>query len=71
MDSPFEIVGHGTDVSEIAYSMSAKVRELFPEDKMPAEIDVKQKRLTETLAQAEEEIQEFIGVVSRYVAGGE
>jgi hypothetical protein len=68
LDSPFEIGGLGTDLSEIALSLSERVQELFGEHRVPAEVYVKLGHLCETLTIAEEEIQEFIGVVSGYVA---
>jgi hypothetical protein len=70
-DTPHEIGGRATDVSEIAYSLADKVLNSFPKGRAPAVVEAKLRRLTDTLEQAEREIHEFIGLVSWYVAGGE
>jgi hypothetical protein len=71
MDTPYAIGGHATDVSEIAYSLAHKVLNSFPKGRAPAVVEAKLRRLTDTLEQAEKDIQEFIELVSWYVAGGE
>jgi hypothetical protein len=69
LDKPYGIGGRATDVAEIAHSLSSKVQDVFPAGTVPAVVEAKLKRLTDTLEQAEKDIQEFIELVSWYVAG--
>jgi hypothetical protein len=71
LDNPYGIGGRATDVSEIARSLAAKLEDVFPVSRVPAVVETKLRRLTDTLERAEKDIQEFIELVSWFVAGGE
>ena len=66
-DSPYEIGGRATDVSQIAYSLRNIVREHFPINKVPRELVDTLNALFQTGEIYEKQIQEFIEQVSDIV----
>lgn len=66
--NPDDIGGHYTDVSQIAWSLEHRVKELFPINCVPEEIAVTLKHLKESLINAEKYIQNTIEMITDYVA---
>lgn len=63
-DSPCEIGGRATDVSQIAFSLSHRVRELYPINQVPRGLAEKLKELEGICSSCEEAIIDTINLIS-------
>ena len=63
-DSPCSIGGRSTDVSQIAYSLSYRARELCPINKVPDKLVSQLDALKEVCEKCESEIDKTIGLIS-------
>lgn len=64
-DSPYEIGGRATDITQIAYSLTARVREMYPINKVPEDIVTQLDTLTGLCKKCEDEIEKTIGLISK------
>jgi len=67
-DSPYSIGGRDTDISQIAYSLSHRVRELFPINTVPQLLVTQLDILQSKCEDCEKEIQKTIGIIQGEVA---
>ena len=67
-DSPGEIGGRDTDVSQIAFSLSHRVREMYPINKVPNELVDKLNELEDVCSNCEKVIADTINLISDEVA---
>ena len=65
-DSPYDIGGRDTDVSQIAYSLEHRVRELYPINQVPKELEERLNNLKEVCVACESEINKIIELISDY-----
>jgi len=65
-DSPYQIGGRATDVSQIAYSLASRVKELYPINKVPEALVRDLEALEALCQQCENQIQETISNISDY-----
>ncbi len=65
-NSPYEIGGRATDVSQIAYSLSGIVRDLYPINKVPKTIELQLVQLEKVCKECEREINDTINLISQY-----
>ena len=65
-NSPYNIGGRSTDVSQIVCSLERRVKEMYPPNEVPAQIASALKALGKCLAEAETNIENFIALVSDY-----
>ena len=63
-DSPYEIGGRDTDVSQIAFSLSHRVRELYPINQVPRGLVDKLKELENICSCCEKAIADTINLIS-------
>ena len=64
MGNVYTIGGRDTDISQIAYSMEAKLKERFGMNQVPEEIIIKHNKLLLTLQSGEQQIQDFLELVA-------
>ena len=63
-NSPYEIGGRATDVSQIAFSLSHRVRELYPINQVPRGLVDKLRELEDICSSCEEAIADTINLIS-------
>jgi len=63
-DSPYTIGGRSTDVSQIAFSLSQRVRELYPINQVPRGLVDKLKELENICSCCEKAIADTINLIS-------
>lgn len=68
LDNPFEIGGRAVDISQIGYTLSYRLRELYPINQVPAALAAESDQLSKLLEEAEHAIDSFIAHVSREVS---
>jgi len=66
-DSPYEVGGRGTDISQIAYSLKHRVRELFPINEVPDKLVRNLIELEKICAVTEKAIEASISLISDYM----
>jgi len=65
-DSPYDIGGRVTDISEIGDSLEKRIKAIFPVNELPLPITTKLDSLKSCLKESEVKIQEFIMFVCNY-----
>ena len=67
LDNPYLIGGRDVDISQISYSLNHRVRELFPINRVPVEVEKQLETLSNICIDCEREIQRTIKIVSDFV----
>jgi len=65
-DNPCTIGGRNTDIEQIAFALSRRVREIYPINEVPFELAMSLGRLEEVCMKAGECIQKTIDLISEY-----
>lgn len=65
-DSPYVIGGRNTDISQIAYSLSHRVRELYPINQVPEKLAQSLQELEKQCRECEIAIRRMVSLISDY-----
>ena len=65
-DSPYEIGGRATDVSQIGYSLAGRVRELYPINCVPQALAKRLSDLQVVCDECEREIEKTMALISDF-----
>ena len=65
-DSPYVIGGRDTDISQIAFTLMDRVKQLYPINEVPAEIALQLVKLRIICGDCEKEIKNIISFISDY-----
>jgi len=68
-DSPYQIGGRATDVSQIAYSLMGRVKEMYSINAVPKKLEDELKKLTDQCGACEKAIESMISLITEYKVG--
>lgn len=65
LDSPYQVGGHDTEITQVGYSLGFRIRELFPMNQVPPRIEAEFKAFMETLTEAEERMGRVCSLINK------